>query len=223
MKNTLTPAILLAAFCFLLAVNVTNAQTIRLQEISLNSTISGNSFGVQRNISAGFLIGRRLQLSAGPVFDRGFRKNTGVLLNASYFLVQSYESYNGHFKLSAVVTLERLYNQSLCKNIVTLEERMAFNMKNDESTDFSSMRYKGWEASAGIGCAYRFGFGMILRGDIGLSFYTTSHGTIPGLDVFHDETGTSLRLGFGIGWSLNGKLIPKVSGDAPVVKVRCIK
>jgi hypothetical protein len=106
---------------------------------------------------------------------------------------------------------------------VRLEESMAFNMKNDESADFCALRYKGWEVNAAIGFSYRFGFGMIVRSDIGLSVYATSPENVSSIDVFHDETGTSLHLGCGIGWSLSGKIIPKASGDGPAAKVRNIK
>ncbi|MDQ3112348.1 MAG: hypothetical protein M3R17_20905 [Bacteroidota bacterium] len=224
MKNTFTRKNLVAAFCFLFAAHAANSQTIRLKEIMLNSFLSGNSFGVQRSISAGFLIGKRLEISGGPTFSRGFQKNTGEVMSVRYYVVRDHESYSGKLRLSSTFTLQRMHNQSLSQNAIYLEQQMAFNMKNDESTSFATLRYKGWEATAGIGSSYRFNFGMILRGEIGLSYYaTTITNDNTTLHAFHDESGTSLRLGFGIGWALGRKITPQASAGERAAKALYLK
>lgn len=222
----------LAVFCFLFAANIIQAQagkkTVRFNEIMLNSFISGNSFGVQRNLSAGITLGKRFGLNAGPTFNRGFQKNTGGIISAHYYMVNDNESFNGHFRLISILSLQRMRNQSLCNNVVALEEQMAFNMKNDEKTDFYQMRYMGWEGSAGIGFAYRCNFGLMIRAEASLCYYTVNRQSCKEINTFHDENGTSLRLGFGIGWSIPKKLSsdlakPKASEDDSVLLLQHIE
>jgi hypothetical protein len=227
MKYFYHTRILFAAICFAFALNTANAQAkqkpVRLHGIMLNSCISGNSFGVQRNPSLEIAIGKRLVMGGGPVFNRNFGKNTGSLFNARYYLVRDEDSYNGHFRLAAVATFQRMHNQSLCKDVLELERQMAFNMKNDEVGSFCEMRYKGWEASAGIGLSYRFNFGMTMRAEAALCYYTTYRSTNLPLNAFHDENGTSLRLGCGIGWSFGKKVTPPASAYENSIKVRCLE
>ena len=188
---------------------------IRMNQLMLNSTVSGNGFGVQRNPALGVSIGKRLVICAGPVFDRDFRKNTGALISSRYFLVRDDESYNGHFRLSAILSLQRMHNQSLSPNALACEQMEAFNMKNDESARFSELRYKGWEASAGVGCSYQFGFGMILRADVGMCYFNTTQQTHQEINSFRDENSSSLRLGLGIGWTLHREhFTPRASSAA---------
>lgn len=188
---------------------------IRMNQLMLNSTISGNGFGVQRNPALGISIGKRLVICAGPVFDREFRKNTGALISSRYFLVREGESYNGHLRLSATLSLQQMHNQSLSINAVMREQMEAFNMKNDESARFSELRYKGWEASAGFGCSYQFGFGMILRADVGVCYFTTTQQTHREITSFREANSSSLRLGLGIGWTLHREhFTPRASSAA---------
>ena len=208
----------MAVLPLLIAMSSLGAQPARfpihMNQLMLNSTISGNGFGVQRNPALGVSIGKRLVVCAGPVFDREFRKNTGALISSRYFLVRDEESYSGHFRLSAVVSLQQMYNQSLSENAVMREQMAAFNMKNDESARFSELRYKGWEASAGFGCSYQFGFGMILRADVSACYFSTTQQTHIQINSFRDAHDSSLRLGLGIGWSLHRtRLTPKASSS----------
>lgn len=209
MKYFTTTKAIFAALCFMLATNALHAQPakfpVRLKEIMLNSYISGNSFGVQRNPSIAFSIGNHFELGGGPSFDRGFNKNTGGLVSLRYNMVGDNESYNGRLRLSSIVTVQRMHSQSLCKDVLELEQKMANTMRNDESANFCDLRYKGWETSAGVGFSYRCGFGMTMRAEVALCYYTTDRSTNLQLNPFHDEDGSSLRLGFGIGWSLAGK------------------
>ena len=169
MKFAYTIRKILAACGILLVANTISAQTpkrtVRFNEIMLNSFVSGNSFGIQRNPAVGILIGKRFGLSGGPSYNRGFQKNTGAMISARYFIVKDNESYCGHFRLTAVMTFHRMLNQSLTKNVIAVEQQMAFNMNNDESADFNELRYKGWEAAAGIGLAYRCRFGLLVRAE----------------------------------------------------------
>jgi hypothetical protein len=225
MKYFSTP-ILLAAIGFAFVSITMPAQSkkapVHLHGIMLNSAISGNSFGVQRNIAIDISIGQRLVIGGGPVFNRNFNKSTGALFNAKYYFVRDQDSYNGHFRLASVVSLQRMHNQSLSKEVLELEQRMANTMKNDEAGSFCEMRYKGWEASAGIGLSYRFDFGMIMRTEIALCYYTTERCSRSPLNAFHEESGTSLRLGFGIGWSFGKKTIPPASSYERSIKVQGI-
>lgn len=228
MKLTCKLKYILAAFSFLLAANTIQAQTgkrtVRLSEIMLNSAVSGNSFGVQRNPSIGISIGKRFGLSGGPTYNRGFQKNTGAIISALYYMVSDNESYSGHFRLTTVVSLHRMQNQSLNKDAVALEQQMAFNMKNDESADFYNLRYKGWEAAAGLGFAYRCNFGLLIRADVSLCYYTVDQQSCYEINSFYDEGDTSLRLGFGIGWSLaRKKTTQQASVNARAISVQYIK
>ena len=209
--------ILFAALC-VAATTSTSAQTknFRLKEISLNSFVSGNSFGVQRNPSLAVSIGKRVEISAGPTFNRRFCKNTGGLISARYYFVRDHESYNGHLRLSSVVTFQRMYNQALNKEALALEHCMAFNMKNDELARFDEMRYRGWEAAAGIGCAYQCYFGMIVRAEASLCYFGTQKQTHTEIHSFHEENGTSLRLSFTVGWTIKGKPSAPAVVNAPL-------
>lgn len=227
MKHFSLFRILVATTCFVLISAATHAQskktTVRLHNIWLNSSISGNSFGVQRNPSIDLLIGQRLMIGGGPVFDRSFSKNTGALFLAKYYLVSDQDSYNGHFRLTAVASLQRMHNQSLTKDVLELEKRMANTMRNDEAAGFCEMRYNGWEASTGVGLSYRFYCGMVVRTEVGLCYYTTERTSCPELKSFHDESGTSLRLAFGLGWSFGKKIIPPVSSYEQSIKVQYLE
>jgi hypothetical protein len=216
MKRIFTKS-LIAALC-VVATTSSSAQTknFRLKEVSMNSFISGNSFGVQRNPAAGFLIGKRVEISAGPTFNRGFCKNTGGLLSMRYYFVRDNESYNGHLRLSSVVTLQRMHNQSLNKEAQLLEQRMAFNMKNDELARFDEMKYSGWEAAAGISCAYQCYYGMVIRAEASLCYFGTQKQTHKEIHSFHEENGTSLRLGFTVGWTIKGKPNAPAAVNAPL-------
>jgi hypothetical protein len=209
MKHFTTTRTIFAALGFIFAANLLNAQPakqpVRLKEIMLNSYISGNSFGVQRNPSIAFSIGNHFELAGGPSFNRGFHKNTGGLMSLRYNMVGDNESYNGRLRLSSIVTVQRMHRQSLSKEVVALEQKMAYTMSNSESASFCDLRYKGWETSAGVGFSYRCAFGMTMRAEVALCYYTTDRSTQLQLNPFHDENGTSLRLGFGIGWSFAGK------------------
>ncbi|MEO5645265.1 MAG: hypothetical protein ABIQ40_11645 [Bacteroidia bacterium] len=218
---------IITAFCLLFAVSTLQAQTavrkVKINEIILNSYVSGNSFGVQRNAAVGFSIGKHFGLSMGPTFNRGFQKNTGGLVSARYYMVSNNESDNKHLQLISIVSFERMQNQSLSQNVVELEQQMAFNMKNDEAFDFSVMRYKGWEAAAGIGLAYRCDFGLLISAEASLCYYSSERTTSNQVNTFHDENGTSLRLGFGIGWSIGKITTPKVSLGEPVLLLQRIE
>ncbi len=233
MKFPYTIRIIPVAFCLLLLATTSSAQTkktIRFSEIMLNSSVSGNSFGVQRNPAVGITIGKRFGLSAGPTYNRGFQKNTGAMISARYFMVSDNESYGGHFRLAAVMSLHRMINQSLTKDVVALEQEMAFNMKNDEAASFDEMRYKGWEAAAGIGLAYRCHFGLMIRAEVALCYNKVDKQSGFDINSFHEENGSSLRLGFGIGWAVPSKknhrtttLKPTLpaAANAPALSGRC--
>ena len=212
MKHLYNAKSILAIFCFLIVIGTLNAQNgnkkFRFKEVLLNSFVSGNSFGVQRNPSVSFLAGKRLEFAAGPTFNRGFQKNTGELISTRYYFIRDNESYNGHFLLASVFSFHRMHNQSLSKGVIELEQQMAFNMKNDESAPFHQLSYKGWELAAGIGCAYRCSFGMIVRAEAALCYYETQLQTHLEINTFHEERGTSLRLGFAIGWTISKKPSP---------------
>ena len=188
---------------------------VRLNDVMLNSSLSGNGFGVQRIPTLSVSIGNRLAVSAGPVFDRNFGKMTGACFGFRYFLVNENESYNGHFRLSALVSLQQMNHQQLSENALAREQMAAFDMKNDESAQFCELRYKGWEASAGFACAYHFGFGMILRAEAGVCYFHTIQQTHCEINSFRDESASSLRIGFGIGWSLR-HITPKASSAGQV-------
>lgn len=227
MKFTYKSITILAAFSLLLATNTISAQTVkkkvRFNEFMLNSYVSGNRFGVQRNPSVGILIGKRFGFSAGPTFNRGFQKSTGTLISLRYYMMSDNESYTGHLRLSTVISFHRMQNQSLSKNALALEQQMAFNMKNDESTNFSELRYKGWEAAAGIGLAYRCQFGLLIRADVSLCYYTSDKQSCYEINSFYVEDDTSLRLGFGLGWSIPVKTTLRASANAKALSVQYIK
>jgi hypothetical protein len=213
---------IMAVLPLLTAMNTLVAQPakfpVRLDDVILNSTISGNGFGVQRIPTLSVVIGKRFAVCAGPVFDRDFRKNTGALLSSRYFLVNENESYNGHFRLSANLSFREMYHQRLSGNALAREQMEAFNMKNGESAQFCELRYNGWEASAGFGCSYHFGFGMIVCAEAGVCYFHTVQQTHCEINSFRDENSSSLCLGFGIGWSLR-RTTPKASSAAQVTAI----
>ncbi len=196
---------MIAAATLLLATQDTAARNgkpfIRINDISINSQLSGNGFGTQYAPSLGIRFGRRMVIEGGPRFVPVTWKNSGYQLGARYLLMRESESYNGHFHLSVFANAARFENQGLNRNAIEVEKKTAMSMRNDEAADFAGLRYNGWEYSAGIGFSYRFGFGLLIRSEAALSYYDTQQITCYDINAFRASDGVSLRLGAGIGWA----------------------
>jgi hypothetical protein len=215
MNNKIRIALFFLIFLYAGVKAQTKKSPFKFNEIMLNSFVSGNGFGLQQNPALGISAGKRFVIEGGPVFNKNFQKNTGILLSTKYMLVRDEESYNGHFRLSAVVSFQQMHNQTLTPDAVRCEQSTAFLMKNDEAAHFDELAYKGWELAAGFGCAYRFDFGMILRAEASVCYFSTLQQTHVEISSFRDEKSSSLRIGFGIGWALCKKITPPVFSNEP--------
>ncbi|CAN5400662.1 hypothetical protein BH09BAC5_BH09BAC5_01960 [soil metagenome] len=184
---------------------------VRSCSIMMNSSISGNCFGTQFSPSVSAKLGNHFGIGGGMNFNKNFKSNTGFSLMTEYLLMSEKESTGGHLKLSVLADITRMYNQTLSSSAIGLEEKMAFNMKNDETARFNELYFNGWQTDLGFGCAYQFEFGMLLRADFGYSYYITQQQNHPEINLFREKKSGVIKLGFGIGWRIDRKTNSKVS------------
>jgi len=203
MKTTSTLKRLLAAALILLSIGTANARPIiGLHDIYMNSVISGDGFGVRYTPSLGIRLGNRVVLSGGPLFGMPGWQNMGYQLSTHYFVMNERDSYSEHGRMSIFFSAERFTNQDLGPQAVENEKMAALNMNNDEKTDFSALRYKGWECAAGFALSYHFNFGLLLRSECSLAYYDTQQINMQNVNTLRDHNSLGLRLGAGIGWAL---------------------
>lgn len=200
MKTT-TKFFLIASMILGLCPAVNAGKPVRVNDISMNAIVSGNGFGLQYNPSLGFRLGERSVVYGGPTFCAADWNSTGYQFGVKYLVVKEQETYSNHFRLGITANAMHFHDACLSAATISREVLLSHNM-NNEGADFSMLKYKGWEYSAGISFSYHTSFGLFVRTEVGAGWYNSEQkGSCAPVSTYRENHGMSLRLGAGIGWS----------------------
>jgi hypothetical protein len=172
---------------------------IHLDQIAFNATVSGDGFGMQYVPSLGIRFGKRVVVSGGPVFCAEDWKNTGYSAGLRYYVLDNEESFKGHMRLSVQGSFEQYKNQCLGNSTIRSEKYAARSLEPTAKANLESLRFSGWECSAGFAMSYQFGFGLFLRTEAGLAYYN-SESNVDCMQMMRENHATCLKLGTAIGW-----------------------
>ncbi|HEU4718096.1 MAG TPA: hypothetical protein VFU15_09690 [Bacteroidia bacterium] len=176
---------------------------IHIHDISMNTSLSGNGFGAVNHPSAGIGFGRRLVVSAGPVFRAGDNSNNGMRADLHYALMREEESWYGHSSIYSLISFTHFSDQGLGRAAVRQEENTLCPAAREQVPHFADLRYSGEEYAAGLGFSYRFDFGLFIRSEAGIAYYQTKQKSPLPVPTYRCDNALVLKLGCGIGWAFS--------------------
>lgn len=171
-----------------------------LLNVGINSSVSGNSFGVYRTVFASINIGNKFELSTGASFNKRDFRFTGLQSRLAYYFLRPDNSFSGKTSLYGLLVIDNHINQSFSKGWVETEKWV--NRKtNDAGTNYNEIRFKGIEAALGFGVSHsvkRLTFNL----NIGLTVHRVERINHQHTKLYFQQTGSGLHLSTGIKFAL---------------------
>lgn len=201
MKRLLLTALLVTAITSAATAKAPKKKPVSFNDISIMAVTAGDGFGWRYIPTAGILFGKSTIAYGGPVICGTDRNVSGFLLGTRYVFMPESKSYSGHVRIAAGFSVQRFNETALSPLTVSQETMRAHVTEAAPGVNFVQLKYSGWEYASTATLTYRFGFGLLLRGEAGLMYYTTKESDGQPVPTFRDKSDFGVRIGAGLGWS----------------------
>lgn len=164
--------------------NTTNRAPL-LNDITVNTSLSGNGFGVHYTPMAGFRINNRMTLSAGPMLRMKKSTMAGWIGHFRFNLLNPDKSFSNKTTLYLFACHKIITNQHFSENWVETEKWIS--RKETIITDFEDISFKGFESALGFGVTHNFTERLSLGMELGLSVYKVSRNNYQNIHLYHQS------------------------------------